>query len=301
MPMIARREVLTAFLVAVVPLGASAQAWVSPKGETSVGAVYQFSDFLGHVDNSGTRMAENGSQAHALSLQLDYSPTERLAIGAVLPYTVTRLGSNYNFRVNHTGVDDGRYHGTWQDYRFDVRYNLRSAPLVVTPFLALVVPSHRYATIGEVAPGRDLRETHAGVNLGRLLDPLLPRAYVDAHLGYVFSEKALGISTNKTIADASAGYFVTPRVSTRLIASYQRTLGGVTSDDLQSGRTSFPVLVGHDRLLKDTHLRAGVGLEYAFTSTLAMSGTYIRLMNGRNTHYGHGISLGVSRAFPARP
>jgi hypothetical protein len=294
---IARCEFILASLIAI---SASGQAWVAPKGEAAISLTYQFSDFRGHINNDGSRDPVNGTQSQAITLQVDYSVSDRLGISASLPYIATRLGNNPAPGFPRPGIDDGRYHSTWQDFHLDARYNILTQPLALTPFLTIVIPSHHYETIGEEAVGRDLREAHVGFNIGRLLVPLLPYAYLDGQVGYVFSEKALGISVNRTIASLSAGYFITPRWSSRLFANYQKVHGGVTSDQFFGHQLPPDVSLGHDRLLRDDHLRAGLGFDYAVTRNIDVYAAYTTLVWGRNTHYGHGISAGIARTFSPR-
>jgi hypothetical protein len=255
-------------------------------------------NFLGHTDAHGNRHPENGAQAQTFTLGVEYSLTDRLAISASLPYTAARFCCNPSPNFPRTGINDGHYHGAWQDYHFDVRYNVLTQPLVVTPFLAFVVPSHHYQTFLAEAVGRDLREAHIGVNVGRRFDPLFTNAYFDSHIGYVFSEKALGISTNRTEANLAVGYFVTPRFSARLIGAYQKTEGGLTSDDIFGGQLSPELQLGHDRLVRNNYFRAGLVGSFSISPKTELYAGYVRTMWGTDTHYGYGVSLGISRSFP---
>jgi hypothetical protein len=279
---------------------ANAQAWVAPKGEADVSLIYQFNDYHGHLDYLGHKRAEQGSQAQIVTLDVDYSVTDRFAVSFSVPYVFARLGSNpvAAFRGHPAGANDGHYHGTWEDYALDLRYNILMQPFVVTPFLSFIVPSHHYQTVAVEAVGRDLHETHVGFNIGRTLDPLLPKAYVDTHLGYVFSEKSLGISTNRTVADIGAGYFVTPRFTARGVISYQQTYGGLTSKQVLVDPITPELFQGHDRLLRDTHLRAGVSGSFSVGPRTDVYAGYVHTLWGKNSHYGYGITAGVSRAFP---
>jgi len=56
----------------------------------------------------------------------------------------------------------------------------------------------------------------------------------------------------------------------------------------------------HDRLLRDTHLRMGLAASFALSSTLDLDAGYITLVRGKNTHYGRGVSLSISRTFPRK-
>src|ERR1700730_2396656 len=119
---ITRCEFILASLIAI---SASGQAWVAPRGEAEISLTYQFSDFGGHINNDGSRDRLNGTQSHAVTLQVDYSVSDRLGISASLPYIATRLGSNPAPGFPRPGtIDDGKYHSTWQDFNLEARYNV---------------------------------------------------------------------------------------------------------------------------------------------------------------------------------
>jgi hypothetical protein len=272
------------------------QAWTAPRGEASVGLTYQYSHFLGHIGPDAHRLAVEPSRAQGVTLQIDYGLTDRLSVSASLPYAATQNG--LDVLRPRVGIDDGHYHSTWQDYHFEARYTLLDHPLVITPFVMVVRPSHAYPTTGEAAIGRDLREIHIGLNAGRLLDPMLPNGYVDIHAGYVYSQRLLGIVTNRTIVNGSAGYFLTTRASVRLLASYQVSHGGLTCGPCEPGPDLSPLLSAqHDRLLRDSHLQIGFGGSFAVTPSVDAYAAYLSTVSGRNSHYGHGVALGVSKSF----
>ena len=294
------RHCLAVVLFALLASSLPAQSWIEPKGEAGVSLTYQYSHFLGHIGPDRVWIPVSPSRSQGLTLQLDYSFSDRLAVSASVPYAGTQNGPDPSPAGGHVGIDDGRYHSAWQDYHFDVRYNLMSRPFVLTPFLTYVVPSHAYTTVGEAAIGRDLRETHIGFNAGRLLNPLLPNAYIDAHIGYVFSQRYLGITTDRTIADVSAGYFVTPRFSARMIVNYQGAHGGLSCGPCFEGPDIPPLLAHqHDRLLADSHVRIGVGTGFSLTPSTDFYAAYVKTVWGQSSHYGHGVALGFSRSFSA--
>jgi hypothetical protein len=277
-----------------------AQAWVGPKGETTVALAYQFSDYLGHLDENGNKVHLSASRAQGLTFEIGYSVTDRLALAFSVPYTATRNGKDPSPTSGHVGIDDGRYHAAWQDFRFDARYNILTRPVVLTPFLTLVQPSHHYATIGEAGAGRDLRELQIGFDVGRLLDPIAPNAYFDAHAGYVFSEKLLGIRTDRTVVDFAAGYFITPRFSSRLLVNYLSTHGGLTSDYVFGPNIPLALFLEHDRLLHDKHVRVGAAMSFAINSAIDFNAAFVTTVSGTNTHYGRGASTSISYTLPGR-
>ena len=131
-----------------------------------------------------------------------------------------------------TSLDTGNYYATFQDFGFTFRYNLLDRGLTVTPVIGATIPSHHYRTIGEAAPGQDRLALHTGVNVGRLLDPLLPNAYIHGRYIYSFVQRFRGIPLDRSSAEFEVGYAITPTVTVRALANWMRTHGG---DRVQGG------------------------------------------------------------------
>ncbi len=107
---------------------------------------------------------------------MTYGVTDRLMVALGLPYLITKYYGTpgQNFFPHTIPIDDGNYHGTFQDYRIDLSYQALNGPVAVVPFVAAVIPSHSYTSFAHAAPGRDLHEYLLGFSLGGRLDRLLP-------------------------------------------------------------------------------------------------------------------------------
>lgn len=296
------RCLLVVFVVSLFCAPLRAQAWLGPKGEATVSLTYQHSDFEGHLSEKGARDYHGSSRSRSLDLGIDYGVTDRLVVSASLPYVGTRNGPDKSPVSGFEGADDGRYHSTWQDYHFEARYNLLNGSVALTPFAGVVIPSHHYAVFAEAGTGRDLRELQAGVNLGKLLTPKWHQPYVEARLLYAVPQRVLGVSTRRTGIDAGLGLFVTPSLSIRGVAIWQRTHGGLTADQVFAPFPPTPnpnldpeLFRQHDRLLRDNHVRAGLAGSWALNATTDVYGGWIRTVSGTNTHFGSAVSVGVSR------
>jgi len=287
---------LTLALLCGAPLAAHAQAWLSPAGEGTIGLSFEFDQFRGHLSNSGDKIPLGPSTARSLLLAVDYSVSDRWAISWSLPYVSARNDRDPSPVAGRTGIDDGDFHSTFQDDRFEVRYALLRAPFL-TPFLRYVVPSHKYQTQAEAAPGRGLDQLLAGVYVGTMLDPILPDTYVHALVSYAWVEKSLGISTNRMNVDLTLGYIVTPKFAISLLGNYQKTYGGLTSDEVFGGDVSPEQFVGHDRVLRDSHWRIGIGASYALNGDWSLDAAVGTVVSGSNTHYGNTYVLTVQRRF----
>ncbi len=283
----------------LTPALASAQAWVPPKGEGSVSIFFQNIDFVAHFNPDGSKDPAFSTRSMNAVFEVSYGLTNRLALSATIPHVNNKFTDKVNEPSNLpiNVVDDGSYHGAIQDFRVELRYNALRRPFTATPFFAAVIPSHGYQIIGEAAPGRHLREYIVGGYAGRLLNPVLPRAYVHALYSYAIVEREIDVSVNRSNVDLEFGYFVAPSASLSFIWSRQWTHGGVTFHQVFDTPEIF---LNHDRLIKSNFQHAGVGAGFALSNSVDLHGNFVRYLSGSNTHYGTAISVGVSWRFQTR-
>ena len=275
-----------------------AQAWVAPKGETTLFLTFQRSEFPGHLLDRGEKDPIGDSYSRTLNLELEYSVSDRFAIAVGIPYAATKNGEDPSPVAGRTGIDDGQWHSTWQDWRLTARYNILSDPIVLTPFVRLVIPSHRYETRAEAAPGRDLNELIFGLNAGRLLT-VIPNAYVHAQIAYAFVDELEGVSTDRINGSLSLGYFLTPALSLSVSGIFQNTYGGLSVDYLFNPEglpnPDVPAVefFEHDRLLAEDNVRLGVGASYALGPSWSVNAGYATVVDGSATHYGDTYVMGL--------
>jgi hypothetical protein len=271
----------------------SAQAWVPPKGEGSFGLGYQNFYIRNHYIDTGESTSVPGRvRTNSVLLDVGYGLTDRLAFAAALPYVYSR----YDGRSPHTlAVDDGNYHGGFADYRLELRYNAIRKSTFLTPFVAVVLPSHDYTYFAHSAFSKGLREYQLGFNVGRRLQPFLPDAVVHLRYGFTFAEKVLGVSHNRSNMSLEAGYFVTPSLTLKGIGLYTRAHGGIdlpapgsqAARDLQQSRY-WP---HHDQLARNNDISLGGGLSFAVTGSMDVYAAYVTSVWGRN---GHRVQPGIA-------
>ena len=322
---------------------AFAQAWLPPKGEASVSMGYQYYDVKDHLTSDGQRFDDGKIWQQGLVVYLTYGITDRLTVGLGLPpYYETKyigndphewpvLDANGAIVRDQNGtplfhpptIDDGSYHGTFQNFGAALRFMALKDPLIVTPFVAAGVPSHGYETFGHTAVGRGLAEVRIGANVARRLDPILPDAYVQGGYAFAFREKAMGVRVNYSYADAELGYFVTPSVLLRVFGAWQIAHGGLVDEDYPPaslaaptlreffvalegeqiwGRPALPIGLHHDQLEAQNTFNAGVGASFAAMPSLDVSAATFRTISGSGGHAAHlGISVWTSISFsPAK-
>jgi hypothetical protein len=160
------------------------QAWVPDKGTGSVSVMYQDSYIKNHMDASGTRYFDGEIWSRGVVERIDYGLTDKLALDLSLPLIYSKYKGNDPEGNPPPGIDNGRFNGAFTDFRFDLRYNVRSHPLTLTPFIGTVVPSHNYQFFAHSAPGQRLHALVFGIAAGRRLDPVLPRAYFQTQYSF---------------------------------------------------------------------------------------------------------------------
>jgi hypothetical protein len=325
-------------LVLLNPPAARAQAGVPSEREATVSVTYQRLDFGGHFNTDGSR-AENviPSIGHLAIADIEYGLTNRLALNVRLPYVSSKFTGDPNDPAllelheiletlcpltprchEFTSLDTGAYYSTAQDYGLMLRYKVLERGLAVTPFVAATIPSHDYQTVGEAAPGQNRRALHTGFNVGRFLDPLLPRAYIQARYMYSFVDPIYGISLDRSNADFEIGYKLVPRLSVRALAAWQQTHGGLSwteiydavfdadgnvRDDVRPD--DILIMLDHDRLLANRYWHLGGGGTFVLTNSLSLDGALVSFVSGADSHYGVGLSIGLTwrilTTAPARP
>jgi hypothetical protein len=306
--------VLLAFILqlAVPSLAGAQSAWLPVGGEASVSLNLQSLAYGGHYDETGRKLEAVGSiQAYYAIALFEYGLTDRLAINARLPYIASRYTGSpdepllrfildkYNeYRAANpaaaTSVDTGGYYGTFQDFVLTLRYNVLERGVTITPVIGLIVPSHDYRTIGEAAAGQQLLALQTGVNVGRLLDPVLPKAYVHGRYTYSFVQSVRDIPLDRSTAEFEIGYAIVPTVVVRGLANWMRTHGGMPFDETLKDLSLF---LEHDRLLSSRHWHVGAAATVTLTDDIDLEAAAFTFVAGAAARYGTGMNVGLTWRF----
>jgi hypothetical protein len=312
------RTTLAALVVPVVlaasASSASAQAFVPEQGEGSVSLLYVDTFVKTHYLTT-TPYDLGHIQSHTLLVDMTYGLTDKVAISIGIPWVASKyLGTGVVDIPNHIAsiphpqplfnavntLDDGAYHNTFQDFRFNVRYNMvKGRGLAITPFVGSINPSHGYETFAHAAPGRDLNELRIGVSAAKMLDEQVPGLFVQGSYTYGITQQVLDIGHNRSVVDLEAGYFVTPKLRVLGLGSGQITHGGIDATiETAFDPVLFPV---HDQITKDNFINLGGGVAYSLNDKIDVYGSVIHTVAVRNVHaIDYGVSVGFSVGFSAR-
>jgi hypothetical protein len=297
---------------------ASAQAFIPAPGDGTVSVSYQSVLTRGQHGASGEwfsnapqlpQLPGESTNTHALIWYVEYGLTKRLAVHASLPYMQVRykgpIPHTTGFDGQPSDLDDGTYHGTFQDFYFGTRFKAVESPrFALTPFVEVIIPSHEYESLAQTAVGRDLRALVVGTAVGGFADYLLPGLHFQTRISYAFVQKAVDIRPNRTGIDSAVGYFVTPRLAIQFIQTFQLTHDGIDfvgPPDILAVHDGTPFTDehgrNHDRLVRANSLNFGGGVAFQLTQRVGVFATYGKLAWGQNLPAPRSITVGMNWGF----
>lgn len=292
------------------PHPAAAQATVPGRGHGSVVLAWQNVVVHDHVASDGERIDAGDINAESLYLALDYGFTERLALTVSIPYIHKQyrgprphdpdniLPDEDGHHVHADALDDGRYHGHWQDWGVDLRWQWRTDPVLLAPFISLNVPSHDYTYFAHAAPGTRQKRIEAGLHFARRFTGDWDRGYLVGSYGYSWYERVLDMRLRASRLTVETGYHVTDRFSLRALATWQKGHNGLDfPDDFPLPRNTV-LWFNHDRIQRVDYLDGGLGFAYDLGARVRLFGTWLTNIHGEGGHRVHNaVSLGLTTDF----
>lgn len=296
-------------LAVAAPLTVLGQAWVSPNGEGVVTVLYQNDVERLHSYGDGRTRDRGHTTLDAVYLETDFSLTDKLAVKVSVPFIEGKYaGVNPHLLVRgqaNTAValDNGDYHGGLQDFRFQVRYVVRDRALKIAPFFYASVPSHDYQTFGHAATGINETEYRVGVALGRRLNPLLPKAFVQGQYAFGMSPLvAAGVAPKRSYGEAQLGYLVSRRVSIQGSSVLIYSHNGINFDyNLYPNNLTDEQYLNHDRISRSKLLDFAGSIAYRVSPSMSLFASVGHSFWGTNGHLRYIVStVGFSKAFTTK-
>lgn len=306
----------------LLPVYGFSQAWVNPKGTGFISVSYQnnFVDqhLFGNGDNfqmiNGVKTTDFGQvRRQSTFVDVGYSLTDRLAVSVSLPFIAAKYTSPANPPLPGFGphaladgsipLDDGKYHGSFQDFDIRVRYNAWTHPFVITPFIEYVTPSNHYMFYSHAIVGEHVRELNVGTYLGSLLDPLLPNTYIQGRYSYGFPEEILGVSRRRHNMELEVGNFVSPTIHVFGLVIGEITNGGLNGPkELGLLKASNPIFFHHAQISRENILNVGGGLVYSLNDRFDLYSALTHTITARNMHaLDYELTVGMSWGFGGSP
>jgi hypothetical protein len=290
------------------PISLLAQAWLSPQGDGSVTVLYQYSIDRLHAYSDGRTKDLGHMYWDTVVLDTDYSFTDRLALKVSLPY----IDGKYVGHSPHTMVrgdpttavaeDNGSYHGTVQDVRVNVRYRVTKGEWKVVPLFEASIPTTSYPVFLHAVLGTDSREYRAGVNVGRALNPVLPKAYFQAQYAFGVSQQFANITPKVSYGEFQLGYFLTRRIALQSSAvGFYSHNGILWNYDLFPNDLTQAQWLNHIRVSRGKQLDVGGGIAYSFNRSTSVVVSMSHSLWGENTHLRYLVTtVGFVKAFSTR-
>ena len=292
---------------------ACAQAWVPARGSGSIQLGYKREVAKHHLDFRGERFSPGDITSESLVMTLEYGITDRLAVTASLPHVRKRYvgaaphrpdlledGHDDHDHDHEHGIekiDNGDYHGGWQDFGLKLRYNVRAEPFSITPFVALNYPTNDYVFFGHSAIGTHQQSLQLGVDVGRVFGAPFQNLYAQASYGYSFVEENDGVDVDRSNLTLELGYLFAPRVTGRLLLVGQKVHGGLDFPIDYPSRSDERFL-HHDQTMRIDYVLGGAGLDYRLGEEWLVSGSWGKTLWGENGHEVHHVVLvALTRSF----
>ena len=299
-----RKAKALTLLALLVPAPVFAQAWLPSAGMGTISVIYQNMEVKDHLSDTGLRVQAGHITSNNLLLDVSYGLTNRMALNVSLPYIASRYTGdlphpyNKNGGAPYSALDNGAYHGSLQDFHVTFRYGLIGGGSAVTPFVNLIVPSHRYDYFGHAAPGRRLAEVQIGLYAGHVFAGRFRRTFVQTRYSYGFSEQPLGEYHDRSNVEAEIGYFVNPRFRVFVLSSNQYTHGGVALPINFRQVLTQAEYLHHDQIARANLADMGTGAQFSLTPRVDVFFSYATTLAGQNGHaLNRGLSLGMAWTF----
>lgn len=276
------------------------------RGQVSIG--YQSQYTRGLITDLDSTVGSATTDTHVLNLAIDYALSPRWNLHLSLPFIRKKTGGGppgslppgaHTLAQLPDGVvaefiDDGAYHGNWQDWQLGASYQAHWAGFDLEPRVLLIVPSNNYPFYGNASTGQRLSKLRLGAGLSRRIG-LSEWWYA---IGYDFEiwEKVIGKRLNKHYVDAALGYDFDSGWSVRAWSLLRRGQGTDFSETDRTCRCDF--WYQHDRINRHEYLIGGLSLHWRLDPSWSVTATAGTMFWGSTVHdlrrlYG----LQVARAF----
>jgi hypothetical protein len=177
-------------------------------------------------------------------------------------------------------LDDGKYHGTWQDWILGVSWHTNVGSYYLTPSLTAYVPSHDYTHFAQAAVGQDIWRIEPSIELAHQLD--FSNVYYRVRYGYNYTEATANKRVNHHRLDLELGYFVNEKLSVRTFSITKKGQGYKAFElaPLTDGFTN-DLWFHHDQISVHNYAAVGFGGDYHVNDRYTLSASVQKLVWGQ--------------------
>jgi len=257
----------------------------------------------------GMKIPIGAVRSHTLSFGVDYFLTDNWSVSADIPYIINRYRGPdphcptsapppcAHFQVlqhphpESKFLDDGKFHGDWQDWGFGGAYHANFHDYLLTPFANLYIPSHAYTFYSQAAVGTRLRRLEVGATLAHQF--AFSNLYYRLGYARVFQQRTTDQNVDYNKVDLEAGYFLNPAWSVKLFANGKKG-GGYTGEyDFTSD-----IWYRHDQRAPHAYASAGFGTDWRFNDRYTLTGSLQREIWGLAIFdFKYALELRLTREF----
>lgn len=286
----------------------------SAKGHGYISLGYQSTYVDGLRATDGNVLDVGHGTARAVQLDVDYFFADDWSVHAGIPYVSNVYHGSPHCPTTQPpqcrGVpalnpqrpeshfqDDGRYHGTWQDWNLGVAWHTTvHGDYLVTPSLTLWYPSHDYVFFSNAAAGQRIWKVEPSIELAHQFD--FTNFYYRARYSYVVTEKVMDTRMNHHRLELELGWFVNERFTLRGFAIGKKGEGYTLQElgPLTAGRSN-DYWYHHDQIVVHDYAEYGLGADWRF-GKYTLSGALHRLWWGRSiNNFRYSSEIRLTRDF----
>lgn len=281
--------------------------------DNSIRVEYQFIH-TGALDTGIGPLDIGETDAHVVLLSGVYALNERWKVYATLPYVQKRhKGPGVHdptldfFQYEPPDlrlIDDGDYHGGFQDFHVGMQYLALDGPVSISPFISYGVPVSDYPFYGNAAIGKQLWEIPVGVSVEFV--PYFSDWYFQADLAYVFSEEAQGVDLDYWLLYLSASYYITPRFVPRVFLTRRNAPDALRFPEDFTDDLTFSTFEDfdnefwyqHDRTLRHNYVNLGMGFDYIVDDRYSLSATWFQTIDPEDVaEVEYAVTFALTRRF----
>ena len=171
-------------------------------------------------------------------------------------------------------LDDGNYHGTWQDWTLGLAYHENVNDYILIPSVTAYLPSHNYTFFANAAVGQDVQKLELAIDLAHQFE--LTNVYYRVRTGHVFARKTLGQSIDYNKLDLELGYFLNETWTVKAFGVAKKGDGYTGSYDQTTEQWYH-----HDQRAEHNYANIGAGFDYHVNDKYTVSTTLQRLVWGQ--------------------
>ena len=247
-------------------------------------------------------------RSHTVDLSLDYHITDRWSLHAEIPYLVNRyqgtrphcptaappqcanIPALKNPHPESRFLDDGSFHGDWQDWTFGAAYNADLEGFFVTPYLTIYIPSHDYTFFSQAAVGSGLQRVELGATLAHQFD--FTQLYYRIGYARVFGEETLGHGIDHNKLDLELGYFLNESWTVKGFSTARKGAVFTGVYDMTS-----ELFYHHDQRTPHNYASAGFGVDYNFNKYILSTSVQREIWGQFVFNFQYAFEMRLTRSF----